>query len=264
MIAMPLRAPNKEYINELLGKGTREHERGPLDYRTIKLETGKIPHAEGSALVDIGNTKVLAGVKIGVGTPMPDRPGEGVLMTGGELLPLASPNYETGPPSPDAIEFARVVDRGIRAAGIVDTTKLVVDEEKVWNVYVDLYVLNYDGNLFDAGTLAATSALLSARMPKYEDKKEVHTGNLGRLTTGGAATSCTFAKVEGKVLLDPNGNEEEIMTSRFTVANDESVIRAMQKGLGGSFTLQEIDSMIDATFEKSKSLRDIIHKSVGE
>jgi exosome complex component RRP42 len=261
---MQIHATNKEYIHELLGKGMREHDRGPLDYREIALAINKIPHAEGSAQVDIGNTKVLAGVKIDVGDPMPDKPDEGVLITGAELLPLASPDYETGPPSPEAIEFARVVDRGIRAAEVIDTDALFIEKDKVWTVFLDIYVLNYDGNLFDAGTLASTAALLSARMPKYENEEVTREGKLGKLKTSGLATSCTFAKVAGKILLDPNANEEEIMTSRLTIANDEKYIRAMQKGLSGSFSFDEINGLIDTTFDKSKELRSILSKTLGE
>jgi exosome complex component RRP42 len=207
---------------------------------------------------------VLAGVKIDVGAPLQDKPDEGALITGAELLPLANADYEPGPPSPESIEFARVVDRGIRAAEVLDLEGLFIEKDKVWTTYVDLYVLNYDGNLFDAGTLAATSALLSARMPKYEEEKVIREGNLGKLKTKGIVTSCTFAKVGGKMLLDPNANEENIMDCRLTIANDENVIRAMQKGLRGAFTFQELKGLVDVTFDNSKRLREIVKKAVGD
>lgn len=259
-----MRAENEEYILEMLGKGMREHEREHMQYREIKIATNTIPHAEGSAMVDIGNTKVLVGVKIDVGLPLPDKPNEGALITSAELLPLANAEYETGPPSPEAIELARVVDRGIRAAEVLDLESLFIEKEKVWTAFVDIYVLNYDGNLFDAGTLAATSALLSARMPKYEDEKVVREGNLAKLKTKGIVTSCTFAKVGKNILLDPNANEEAIMESRLTVANDENVIRAMQKGLSGSFSFQELKDLVGVTFDNSKRLRDMVKKVTGD
>ncbi|MDE1874163.1 MAG: exosome complex protein Rrp42 [Candidatus Micrarchaeota archaeon] len=259
-----MRAENEEYILEMLGKGAREHEREHMQYREIKIQTNTIPHAEGSATVDIGNTKVLVGVKLAVGAPLPDKPDEGALVTGAELLPLASAEYETGPPSPEAIEFARVVDRGIRAAEVVDLDALFIEKDKVWTTFVDIYVLNYDGNLFDAATLASTTALLGARMPKYEDGNVIREGNLGRLKTKGSVTSCTFAKVGKNVLLDPNGNEERIMSARLTIANDQDVVKAMQKGLRGSFSYKELTDLVDATFDKSKQLRDMVNKAVGE
>ena len=255
---------NKEYTLGLLRTGKREIQRGFLDYRNVVIKTRVLENAEGSAQVDIGNTRVLAGVKLDVGDPMRDKPNEGALTTSAELLPLASAEYEMGPPSPQAIEFARVVDRGIRAAGVVDTGVLFIEEGKVWNVYTDLYVLNFDGNLFDAGTLAGVAALLTAKQPKYEDGKVVREGNIGKLKTGGIATSCTYAKVGNNILLDPSGNEEELMSARITVANDENYIHAMQKGLGGAFSISEIEKAIETTFEKSKELRSWLNKAVSD
>jgi len=262
---MQIKVYNREYINELLSKGARELDRGFLDYRKIKVHIGGMPQAEGSALVEIGNTKVLTGVKLAVGAPMPDRYGEGNLVTTAELLPLAASGYEIGPPTPEAIEFSRVVDRGIRAAEIIDVESLVIDEEKVWNVYVDIYVLNFDGNLFDAGTISAVAALLTAKQPKYEEDKPVRDSSMPLLKTNkNIVTSCTYAKIGGKMLLDPNGNEEALMASRLTIANDEHNIRAMQKGLSGSFSIAEVESAIETTFEKSKELRNMIKKAIGD
>ncbi|MDE1823721.1 MAG: exosome complex protein Rrp42 [Candidatus Micrarchaeota archaeon] len=257
-----------DFIKDLLQKGKREDGRKAMDYRSIEIKTNVMPNAEGSAEVNIGHTRVLAGVKVGLGAPMHDKPNEGNLMTAAELLPLASRYYEPGPPTPEAIEVARVIDRGIRAANVIDMEALFVEPEKVWEVFVDIYVLNYHGNLFDAGTLAATAALKSARMPKVEKNGEEFTvireGALGKLKTKNIVTSCTFGKLFGSVVLDPDGNEESFMDARVTIASDENVVRAMQKGLGGSFSTKELDGLLDVSFEKSRSLRNIITNAAGE
>jgi exosome complex component RRP42 len=252
---MQIRTVTEDYIKDLLDKGIREDGRELTSYRNISIRKGVIPSAEGSAEVMLGNTKVLAGVKLGIGEPMPDKPEEGNLMTNAELLPIASESYETGPPSPESIELARVVDRGIRAANVVDPKSLFIEKDKVWSLFVDVYILNYDGNLFDAGTLAAVSALATARMPKYENEVVIREGNLGKLRTENIVTSCTFAKIGKKLILDPDSNEEEFMNGRITIANDENSIRAMQKGLSGSFSPKELESLMDVTFDKSKELR---------
>ena len=251
-----------EYIRELLNKGIREENRQMLEYRNIAIRHGVLPQAEGSAQVDLGNTRVLCGIKLGLGEPMPDKPSQGNLMTMAELLPLASADYEPGPPSPDSIELSRVVDRGIRAAGVIDLDSLFIEEGKVWSVFIDLYVLNYDGNLFDASTLAAMAALNTCKLPKYENGEAIRGENLPKLKIENMVTSCTFANVNNKILLDPNGGEEAIMDARITIANDtDNIVRSMQKGLHGSFSEQELDHLLDKTFEKSKELRDIINKS---
>ncbi len=253
-----------EYIKELLGKDFREDGRKLFEYRPISIIRGNLPQAEGSSEVNIGNTKVICGVKISAGTPMPDKPGEGNLITGAELLPLAAEEFDVGPPTPEAIELARVTDRGIRAAGVIDLPKLFINEEKVWDVFVDIYVLNYDGNLFDASTLAAMTALKSARMPKYEDEKVIREGNLGKLPTANMVTSSTFATISNKLALDPSGNEELFMDARITIATDESNVRAMQKGRSGGFTIKEVDQLIEASLDKGKTLRQLVNKALGE
>ena len=252
-----------EYIVELLSKGIRDGPRKFMDYRKITISQGLLPNAEGSAQVDLGNTKVLVGIKMGVGEPMPDKPKEGNLMVNAELLPLASADYDAGPPSPESVEFARVVDRGIRAAGTIDLSSLFIEKDKVWRIFVDIYVLNYDGNLFDAGTLAVMAALLNTKMPRYENDAVVREGEMPKLKIGSIVTSCTYAKLGDKIIIDPTGAEESVMDARLTVTNDEQYIRAMQKGLNGAFSYAEIENLLEKTFEKSKELRKVLEGLKG-
>jgi exosome complex component RRP42 len=248
----------------MLDKGMRDFNRGFNDYRNIKFTNNFIPHAEGSVKIELGNTIVLAAVKIGMDSPMPDKPNEGNISVSSELLPMASAEYEAGPPTPESVEFARVVDRGIRHAEMIDTKSLFIEEGKVWTIFIDLYTLNYDGNIFDAGTLAAVAALHNTKMPKYEDGKEIHDGNLKNLEVSNIVTSCTFAKIEDKILLDPDANEERIMSTRLTIGNDEKYIRSIQQGLGGPMTEKELELMTNRAFEKSKELRMMIKKIKGD
>jgi exosome complex component RRP42 len=246
------------YIKELLAKNEREDSRKMDQFRDIAIETGMIKNAEGSAQVDLGTTRVLAGVKLSLDEPMEDTPNQGNLICSAELLPLASPTYETGPPSADAIEFARVVDRGIRAGNCVDLESLFVEEGKAWSVYIDLYVLNFSGNLFDAGTLAAMSALLDTGVPKYEDGKVIREERPNKLKINNTVTSTTFVKIGNSLLLDPSGNEERAANARMTIATDEENVRAMQKGLSGGFFVNEIEQLIDISFNKHSDLKSII------
>ena len=104
----------REHIIKLFESDTRLDGRKLTEYRQVKVETGVTPNAEGSARVTIGKTDVIVGIKVEVMEPYPDTPNEGSIMVGAELLPLSSPNFEQGPPSIQAVELARVVDRGIR------------------------------------------------------------------------------------------------------------------------------------------------------
>ncbi len=249
------------YIKQLISTDAREDGRKLNESRGIKIATGILQNAEGSAQVDMGSTRVLAGVKLDLGEPMEDTPNEGTLAMSADLLPLASADFEMGPPSPEAIELARVVDRGIRAGKCVDTASLFIEEGKAWNVFVDIYVLNYDGNLFDASEIAAMSALLNTKVPEYSDGKVLREKRIKALKVDNIVTSATVAKVADKILLDPTGNEEAAADARLTIATDGTYIRAMQKGLGGSFTQKEVLDAADAALQRHDAVRQMIEKA---
>lgn len=145
----------KDYIYNLAKRKERVDGRAFDEYRPISVEMGLIDKAEGSARVKIGNTQVMVGIKIQPGDPFPDAPDMGVIITNVELVPLASPSFEPGPPDENAIELARVVDRGVRESGAIDLSTLNLPDGKVWLVFIDVHVLDHDGNLMDAAALGA-------------------------------------------------------------------------------------------------------------
>lgn len=252
------------YVKELLAKGVRENNRGMFDFRKIYITKDFIPQAEGSSIVNIGDTKVLVGVKMQIGEPMADNPTDGNLIVSAELLPLAHAEFESGPPSPESIELARVVDRGIRAANSIDLSKLFIESNKVWEIYCDIYVLNYDGNLFDAGTLAVMTALKNTKMPKYEDGKAIYEERNIPLPINSTVVSTTFGKIKDKIIIDPNIHEETALDARLTIANDGKIIRAMQKGLSGSISSKELDDMANISINKYAELNNAINNAVKE
>ncbi|HME87067.1 MAG TPA: RNA-binding protein, partial [Candidatus Nanoarchaeia archaeon] len=126
---------DKKKFIDYLAKGIRFDGRKPDEFRKMKIEYGVTATAEGSARVTLGDTVVMAGVKMEIGKPYPDTPDQGGLMVGAELLALASPEFESGPPSEWAVEVARVVDRGIRESHAIDVHKLLIKSgEQAWTV----------------------------------------------------------------------------------------------------------------------------------
>ncbi len=246
-------------IGQLLDAGKRLDGRGLSDYREIKIEQGIIERAEGSARVLLGKTEVLVGVKIETGEPFPDTPNEGVQTVNAELVPLASAAFEPGPPDENSIELARIVDRGIRESKAIDTAKLCIDPgKKVFVVFVDVYVLNHDGNLIDASALAAMAALLNTKMPNYEIKDgevKIKTGYTP-LPIKSRPITVTIGKINDKLVVDPWLEEEQIMEARISMAiNDEGKIVAVQKGCAGYFTPKQIVEATKIAKEKAAELR---------
>ena len=128
-------------IVSLIKEGKRIDGRRLDEYRKISVEKNISDNANGSARVTLGKTEVLVGIKMVPGTPYPDNPNQGTISVGTELLPLASPEFEVGPPREAAIELARVVERGIRESKTIDFMTLCVREgELVWIVFIDTYV----------------------------------------------------------------------------------------------------------------------------
>ena len=252
----------RDFLANLAKNGKRADGRAFDEFRKIEIETGVVSKAEGSARVKIGNTQVLTGIKMDIGEPYPDTPETGVMTTAAELIPLASPDFEAGPPREDAIELARVVDRGIRESQLIEVEKLCIEpEEKVWMVFIDIHILDYDGNLFDAASLASLAALMTTKVPA----KRFELGEDYPLPIKEPPISCTSVKFNDVVVIDPSLDENEIAEVRLTVATDKNEdIRAMQKGLNGSFTRDEIKKVIKASIDNGKKIREQLYKSIGK
>ena len=271
----------REYLIKLAQNGKRADGSAFDEYRKIEIDPGIISKAEGSAKVKIGRTQVLAGIKMDIGDPYPDIPEEGVMTTAAELIPLASPDFEAGPPKEDAVELARVVDRGIRESEVVEVDKLcIAPHEKVWMIFVDIHILDHDGNLFDAASLASLTALYNTLVPierlkptleKLQENNpaikkylEEHPKDY-KLPLKDPPISCTSVKYNGIVAMDPSLDEEETAEARLTVATDKNGhIRAMQKGLNGTFTHEEVKKVIKASIHNGNKIREILYKSVGK
>ena len=251
----------REHIIKLFESDTRLDWRKLTEYREVKVETDVTPNAEGSARVTIGKTDVMVGIKVEVMEPYPDTPNEGSIMVGAELLPLSSPNFEQGPPSIQAVELARVVDRGIRESKCLDFKKLCIKEgEKIWMIIVDIVTINDAGNLFDASALGAIAALKSMKFPEYKDdkldyKKKTNKG----LDLKDTPLSVTVMKIGDKFIVDPDSDEEKATDARLSVASlSDGTLCALQKGGDYPLTAEDVSKMIDLGVEKGKELRKLV------
>jgi len=249
----------QKQIAQLIAKGKRLDGRGLTDYREIRVEQGIIERAEGSARVLLGRTEVMVGTKIEIGEPFLDTPNEGVLTVNAELVPLASSTFEPGPPDENSIELARIVDRGVRESKAIDLGKLCIEPgKKVFVVFVDVYVLNHDGNLIDASALASLAALLNTKMPDYEMEEGEARIKPGYtpLPMRRHPIAVTFAKINDKLVVDPWLEEEQVMDARLTIAiDDDGNVCAIQKGGSGYFAPKQVLEAAGIAAEKAEEMR---------
>lgn len=253
----------KSKILELLEQGKRIDGRALDEPREISIEVNAIPKANGSARVRLGDTEVICGVKIQPDRPFPDTGDKGLFICTAELLPLSHPTVETGPPQPHVIELARVVDRGIRESHMIDVSQLVIQKDKsVIGVFADNVVVDYDGNLFDACSYAATAALLTSKTPKWnwvDEKAVLDEGDATQLPVSTIPVSVTMAKIGNYIIVDPNGDEWNSMDARITITTDsDGNICALQKGGSNGFSQDEINQCGEISVRVGAKIREIL------
>src|SRR3989344_5765361 len=222
---------NNDYVRSLIERGKRIDGRSLDSYREIKLESGISKYAEGSARCKIGETEVLVGVKI-----------------------------ELGPPNEQSVELARVVDRGIRESKAVDFKKLCIKEgEKIFMRFIDIQVINDDGNLIDASALGALKALSEAKFPKLDKDNKVVSGEFsGKLKLEKLPITCTVYKIGGSLLVDVDSKEEKAVDARLSVNVGNGRIHALQKGKDIGFSVDEIGRAVDIAVKKEKELAKLL------
>jgi len=249
----------KQQMWESISKGKRLDGRDLDQIRPIEIEVGLIKKANGSARVKLGNTEVVAGVKVETGEPFEGLENKGALILSAEVLPTASPHIEPGPPDEETVELARVVDRGIRESEMLDLTKLVlISGEIVYVIFVDCSIINADGNLFDATSYAVVSALLDSKLPVFEirDKKVVDTGEKQNPPIATLPVSITAVRIGDSIILDPTAEEEACMDSRITITtNSDHNFAAIQKGSTGAFTVEQLKRAAATARIKGEEIR---------
>jgi exosome complex component RRP42 len=257
----------KQQMNEVIASGKRLDGRSFDESRSLNIQVDVIKKANGSAWVKLGNTEVVAGVKVETGEPFEGLENKGALIVSAEVLPTASPFVEPGPPDEETIELARVVDRGIRESEMIDLEKLVlVPGKTVYVIFVDCSIINTDGNLFDATSYAAVAALSTAKIPILEMKDGVviDTGKTKEPPITTLPISITTVRLGESLIIDPTSEEEACMDSRITVTtNSDKFFTAIQKGSSGFFNLEQIKNATETAKVKGEELRRKIKEMIN-
>ena len=272
MSTTPVKQPiiprvKRETIIRLLKKGERIDGRRFENFRKINVMLNPIPKAEGSAIVHVGNTTVMTGVKLEIGTPYSDRPNEGVLQVHAEFVPLASPTFEPGPPDEDAIEVARVIDRSLREPKVIKLEDLVlIPGKRVWIVFNDLYLLDHDGNIIDTGMLSTILALNQTKMPEVKIESEENIiinreNKINPLPINLNVVTVTIGVYEEYLIVDPSLDEELVIDSRITFAIDENrrIVGLQRMGMKG-IKPALFEEALDLALRKASELHELVRK----
>jgi len=253
-------------ILDLLQEGKRIDDRALDEHRPLVIDTGVIPHANGSARVRLGDTEIVSGIKVQPDRPFPDMGDKGIFICTAEILPLAHPSAETGPPQPDVIELARVVDRGIRESGMIDLSQFVLEKDKsVIGLFADSVVTDHDGNLFDACSYAAVAAIITSKIPKWEikdDKPAMVEGGESDAPITTIPISITMGRIGEFIIIDPNLDEWGCLDARITITtNSDGNIVALQKGGSAGFTFDQLVKCSELSISAGPKIREIIKQA---
>lgn len=243
--------------------------RQTYDYRNIKITFGT---DYGCCIVDLGKTRVLAQVSCELVAPKENRPTEGILFLSLELSPMASPIFEAGRQSELLVKLNRLLERCLRNSKCIDTESLcVVSGEKVWQIRVDVHVLNHEGNLMDAASIAAIAGLCHFRRPDVGiqgDEVTVY-GPEERdpvpLSIYHMPICVSFAFfLEGTYLLvDPSEREERVMDGLLVIAmNKHREICSIQSSGGIMLLKDQVLRCSKIASVKVSEITDLINRAL--
>jgi exosome complex component RRP42 len=177
-----------------------------------------------------------------------------VIITNAELVPLASPSFEPGPPNETGIELARLVDRGVRESKSVDLEALcIVPGKQVWIIFIDVHILDDVGNILDASSLGAIAALLTTKIPA----SKFGLGEDYPLPVKDIPIATTAIEFSDVLMFDPDVDEESIANTRLTVITTaDGSICGIQKSGTGILKPEQVNRIVDIACEKAKEIRE--------
>lgn len=130
------------------------------------MDIGAVGTADGSALVRLGSTTVITGVKAEVSEGSLDDGNRGFIIPNVHFAAGAHAKIRPGPPSEQVQSLTFRVNECLSRLGLINPAKLVIQEGLVWALYIDIVVLNDEGSLWDAIWYSVTAALQDTLLPE--------------------------------------------------------------------------------------------------
>jgi ribonuclease PH len=217
----------------------RNDNRAADELRTVRITPGYLPNAEGSALIEMGGTRVICAASVEDRVP-PFLRGRGLGWVTAEyaMLPRATQQRtprETGRggPSGRTHEIQRLIGRSLRA--IAKTANL---GERT--VTLDCDVLQADGGTRTASITGAYVAFALAC------RRLLRSGKITRNPLTGEVAAVSVGIVEGTPLLDLKYDEDSRAEVDMNVicTGDGRFIEVQGTAEGAPFTREEMDALL--------------------
>ncbi|KAG1722690.1 ribosomal protein S5 domain 2-type protein [Suillus paluster] len=252
------------YLERFIAEKIRPDGRTFDEWRNVSVNVGSISTADGSALVRMGDTTIVCGVKAEIAEPELDRPDQGFLVPNIDLPAICSPKFKPGPPTEEAQVLSDRLNEALVASGALSLDSLCIHPGKaVWTLYVDCTCINYDGNAFDAALVAMLGALRNTTLPKATYDDETGRTTCSRKTRSPLLLNRNFASTsfgvldKSHVLSDPTAFEEPLMDVTLTVIVDErgELISTMESG--GAISEETLLQCISRAKERALQLQKL-------
>lgn len=265
----PLSNCERLFLLKAIAEKKRLDGRQTYDYRNIKISFGV---DYGCCIVELGKTRVLGQVSAEMVAPKMNRPTEGILFFNLELSPMASPAFEASRQSELLVKLNRLLERCLRNSKCIDTESLCVAAgEKVWQIRVDLHLLNHDGNIIDAASIAAIVALCHFRRPDISiqgddvtvyspEEREPVPLSIHHMPI---CVSFSFFQQGTYLLVDPSEREERVMDGLLVIAmNKHREICTIQSSGGIMLLKDQILRCSKIASVKVAEITELIMKSL--
>jgi ribonuclease PH len=211
------------------------------ELRPVAFELNIAPHASGSVLVTMGNTRVICGVTIEENVPrwMKDQGVTGGWLTAEySMLP-----YSTQPRKPREVAKGRIDGRSMEIQRLIGRSlRAVVDLEKLGprTIWVDCDVLQADGGTRTAAITGASLAVAVA-CRKFAKEKKLDSPPVQKLV---AAVSAGI--LNGNAVVDLNYEEDKVVTVDFNLVatEDGEFVEVQGSGEEATFAQSQLDEML--------------------
>jgi ribonuclease PH len=239
--------------------GTRVDGRGPAELRPVRFTTGYLKHAEGSCLVEVGDTRVVCAVSFEEKVPpFLKGKGEGWVTAEYGMLPRATSTRSPrevvkGAPSGRTHEIQRLIGRSLRA--VVDMKAL--GERTVW---VDCDVLQADGGTRCASITGAFVALVEGLRQKRR------AGGPAEIPVSDYVAAVSVGKVGDAILLDLNYEEDSTAHVDMNVVKTGRgrFVELQGTAEGRPFSEEELASLMAAADKGIRELVALQRKALGD
>ncbi|XP_072514205.1 exosome complex component RRP43 [Salminus brasiliensis] len=257
-----------EYHRSFLKENCRPDGRELGEFRPTTLNIGSISTADGSAMVKIGNTTVICGIKAELAMPSTDAPDKGYIVPNVDLPPLCSSRFRPGPPGEQAQAASQFIADVIDGSKIIKKEDLCIEKSKLcWVLYCDIMCLDYDGNVLDACIITLLAALKNTQIPKVTINKETDLAEVDlqhkrHLQINKHPVASSFAVFDDTVIIvDPTAEEESLAASVITAVTDEDdQLCAFHKPGGSSLSAEKLQDCITRSVTRHREIGRLIDK----